>query len=65
MIDENTRGNTKISDHEEYQDETEVEQPHSGYNASDEVPGGRPIYSIIKHYQTKWQIRLAKEADCE
>jgi hypothetical protein len=28
---------------------------------SDEEPNPRPIYSIIRHYPTKWQLELAEK----
>jgi hypothetical protein len=32
---------------------------------SNEKPNPRPIYSIIRHYPTKWQIELAEQNNSE
>lgn len=45
------------------------ETPAESFNNSvlqrsnDEKAGGRPIYSLIKHYPTNWQIELAKKSE--
>jgi hypothetical protein len=65
IMDENTRGTTTIAEQEEYEPSsiavtsagsspTEV-----GYEVNKNTE--RSIYSIVKHYPTKWQIALAEK----
>ena len=58
MIKGNTRvdGVTTIADHEDY-DPSQSHREHASRGVTH-----RPIYSIIAHYPTKWQLELmAKE----
>lgn len=60
-IEDNTRGATTIAQHEEYKEDQDVEQTKSGFEVNTYASSSeRPIYSIIKHYPTKWQIMLAE-----
>jgi hypothetical protein len=65
IMDNNTRGATTIAQHQGYQENQEVNPTGSGsgfeVNASASLE--RPIYSIIKHYPTKWQIALAEKEE--
>ena len=59
IIEDNTRETTTIAQNDDYQEEELRQNPSGGTEVYTRVPTGRPIYSIIKHYPTKWQIKLA------
>jgi hypothetical protein len=69
-MEQNTRDSKTIAGHDGYQHDADTspsEVPSVGSNPLEagyevnERPTGRSIYSTIKHYPTKWQIKLAKE----
>jgi len=59
-IDVNTRGVARIADYEGYAEVVAASKENFG-----DAPRGErktPLYSIFKHYPTKWQVELAKQA---
>lgn len=71
-IEKNTRGVDRITKHAQYDDGSQpvevlsvgTEPSQAGYEVSDRDLG-RPIYSQIKHYPTKWQLELQKKQETE
>ena len=69
ILEGNTRGVTTIAEHGDYNDDgsprevksTGTNPSQSGYEVSKNKSKGRPIYSIIKHYPTPWQIKLQQQ----
>jgi hypothetical protein len=60
IIEGNTRGATKIAAHDEYSENT------TGNITASTRGKMRPIYSVVAHYPTKWQVELARlEAEAE
>ena len=62
-IEDNTRGTATIAQHEAYQEIEGENRATTGVEVTSRSAQLRPIYSIIKHYPTKWQIELAKNED--
>jgi hypothetical protein len=70
IMDENTRGTTTIAEQEEYECEASYSivvtsagssPTEVGYEVNKNTDTERSIYSIVKHYPTKWQIALAEK----
>jgi len=61
IIEENTRDTTTIAQQDAYNDEEFIQNPLSRNAASPGNQAGRPIYSIIRHYPTPWQIKFAAQ----
>jgi hypothetical protein len=69
IMEENTRGTTTIAEQEEYECESSLSiaavtpagssPTEVGYEVNKNTE--RSIYSIVKHYPTKWQIALAEK----
>lgn len=64
VIEDNTRGTRTIAENQEYLLRASPEKTTEGFEVSESANYARPIYSIIRHYPTKWQVALA-EAELE
>eukprot|EP00934_Nitzschia_sp_Nitz4_P003042 Nitzschia sp. Nitz4//scaffold174_size87051//32646//36062//NITZ4_005106-RA/size87051-snap-gene-0.111-mRNA-1//-1//CDS//3329538863//3032//frame0 len=53
-LDDNTRGTTTIAS------QLELLNSGRGYTVNEKAANERPIYSIVRHYPTAWQIMLAE-----
>ena len=59
MIEGNTRAVTTLADHEDFE-VRDSHRPHTARNGKN-----RPIYSVVSHYPTKWQMKLMAEERTE
>ena len=60
IIEDNTRGTRTIAESSDYNLRSSPQRTTNGYEVSEHAKYARPIYSIIRHYPTKWQLDLAE-----
>ena len=73
IIEENTRDTYAISDQHGYKKHGSPEAvktagtnpSQGGFEVNESAKYERPIFSIIRHYQTKWQLELARKEALE
>ena len=65
IIEGNTRDVTTIAEHDDYSVRPSTTTAAAARGEGEGKQQHRPIYSIVAHYPTKWQLELMAQEEAE